>query len=95
MVVSGLMPQGSGLNFPQFIDALARCGLIGFASEDGRGSDGAGRHSSGRLSASIVKRVQAIFVRHMNLLDDDYVKQRCNGNLRRCHSVSAAESPAT
>lgn len=30
MVLSGSTPDGIGLNFPQLVDALARCGLIGF-----------------------------------------------------------------
>lgn len=30
MVLSGSTPEGLGLKFPQFVDALARCGLLGF-----------------------------------------------------------------
>lgn len=30
MVLSGSTPDGLGLSFPQLVDALARCGLIGF-----------------------------------------------------------------
>ena len=30
VVLSGSTPDGLGLSFPQLVDALARCGLVGF-----------------------------------------------------------------
>ena len=85
MVLSSSAELGAssvpGLSFRQFVDALARCGLVGFSSKhvDGMtqgfgGGIGVTRNRSGHLSNA--ERVQAIFITQMNLLDSQHVDAR-------------------
>ncbi|CAM9984921.1 unnamed protein product, partial [Scytosiphon promiscuus] len=74
-----------GLNFGQFVDALARCGLIGFArgtGDEGVVATGVGGLATGQGVGRFVspaERTQAIFVETMRLLDREHV----DANLHR------------
>lgn len=66
-----------GLNFGQFVDALARCGLLGFSSkctEATRTLCGVTRDKSQLLSTA--ERVQAVFITQMRLHDSQHVDTR-------------------
>jgi len=56
-----------GLNFRQFVDALARCGLVGFSSK------GVGGTAHEKQLVSAAERAQAIFKTQMRLLDKQHV----------------------
>lgn len=79
MALSGSVPESTGLDFRTFVDAIARCGLIGFscarAAEESRMGMGTGAVSRARqeqeLSAG--ERTQAILIVQMRLLDNQYV----------------------
>lgn len=58
-----------GLSFHQFVDALARCSLLGFAEK--HTAFEAGERSG--MSSSASGRVQAFFISRMRLLDDKHV----------------------
>ncbi|CAM9277733.1 unnamed protein product, partial [Pylaiella littoralis] len=53
--------SGLGLSFRQFVDALVRCGLMGFSAE---------RAAAG---VPVAQRAHAIFIRQMKLLDGQHV----------------------
>lgn len=81
------------LNFGQFVDALARCGLIGFprgigsatsAAAAGSG-DSANRLHGIKRFVSPAERTQAMFVETMGLLD----RENVDANLRRQESGAA------
>lgn len=57
-----------GLNFRQFVDALSRCGLVGFSNT---GVIGGTAHEKKLVSAA--ERAQAIFKTQMRLLDKQHV----------------------
>ncbi|CAM9154519.1 unnamed protein product, partial [Hapterophycus canaliculatus] len=84
VVLAGRTPDDEdpapGLNFGQFVDAIARCGLIGFSV--GIGS-GIGDH---RRPVSTAERIQAVFVETMMLLDREHV----GANLHRQEDGAAA-----
>lgn len=73
-----------GLNFRQFVDALARCGLLGFSSKyiggtrtfGGRFGGGIGVTGNESQFISAAERVQAIFITQMRLLDSQQVDAR-------------------
>ncbi|CAM9268006.1 unnamed protein product [Ectocarpus sp. 12 AP-2014] len=68
VILSGAAPDDNdaapGLNFRQFVDGLARCGLIGF-SRNGTGF---------KECVSAAERMQAIFIARMRLLDREHVE---------------------
>lgn len=82
-IISGSPPEEIGLTCRQFIDALARCGLIGF-SPRGIGTvppaavgtgPGAGQEARarGKPPTTPAERTQAVLTVHMRLLDSQYV----------------------
>lgn len=81
-VLSGLIPQGSGLGFRQFVDALARCGLIAYTADEtsrgGRVFTGQKEeiHELRRSPLPAGEAIQAIFIRHMTLLDDSRLNEK-------------------
>ncbi|CAM9663336.1 unnamed protein product [Ectocarpus sp. 6 AP-2014] len=68
VILSGAAPDDKeaapGLNFRQFVDGLARCGLIGF-SKNGTGF---------KQCVSAAERMQAVFMARMRLLDSEHVE---------------------
>lgn len=50
-----------GLNFDQFVDCLARCGMVAYSNSR--------RFNYDEMYPSLTDKVQAIFVTHMSLLD--------------------------
>lgn len=77
MVTSGSMPGGHGLGFEQFVDALARCALIGLSPKGSHAGPGDGGERGGEQRPPCAgERVQAIFVQQMNLLDDESVREK-------------------
>ena len=84
VVLSHSTPDGLDLSFPQFVDALARCGLIGFpvavASATGHqthlnagfGNNEAITHKSKQFMFA-AERAQALFAMQMRLLDSQHV----------------------
>lgn len=87
-VFGDAMPRGTGLSFHQFVDALARCGLIAFSPSDGHSSNTGlattpgirwwrGRQHGGASSSYVHAgdRMQAMFITHMKLLDRKYVDE--------------------
>ncbi|CAM9356453.1 unnamed protein product [Ectocarpus sp. 8 AP-2014] len=68
VILSGAAPDdidaAPGLNFRQFADGLARCGLIGF-SKNGTGI---------KQCVSAAERMQAVFIARMRLLDSEHVE---------------------
>ena len=89
MVLSGSTAleasSAPGLSFRQFVDALARCGLLCFCGKhvdsartlDGGlgGGGGVPQHKKNQL-VSAAERVQAMFVTRMRLLDSKHVDAR-------------------
>ena len=80
-----LVPPEVGLNFSQFVDALARCGLIGLSPP--RIDDASDKAAQVRAEWHAVEnkrsplqfpagRIQAIFTTFMGLLDSDKVHKR-------------------
>lgn len=73
MVLSGpvsLEAAGNGaqgLNFRQFVDALSRCGLVGFSNS------GIGGTAHEKKLVSAAERAQAVFKTQMRLLDKQHV----------------------
>lgn len=68
VILSGAAPDDNdaapGLNFRQFVDGLARCGLIG-CSRNGTGF---------KQCVSAAERMQAVFIARMRLLDREHVE---------------------
>eukprot|EP00752_Nemacystus_decipiens_P004682 g4270.t1 len=78
VILSGSTEVGAsmapGLSFRQFVDALARCGLLGFS---GKHFVGTRTHIGfDRECLSAAERVQAMFVTKMRLLDSRHVEAR-------------------
>lgn len=95
-----------GLRFRQFVDALARCGLLGFSGKNSYGMRtlpggfgggiGVTRHN-GQL-VSTAERVQAMFTTKMRLLDSQHVDARLQQLLRppsTNHEGEASEGDRT
>lgn len=80
MVLSRSTPEATGLSFHQFVDALARCGLmcslgVGKTEQSGPGiRTGAGVKGRPEYIGSAAERVQAILTKQMNLLDSQLLK---------------------
>ncbi|CAB1108314.1 unnamed protein product [Ectocarpus sp. CCAP 1310/34] len=68
VILSGAAPDDKdaapGLNFRQFVDGLARCGLIGY-SKNGTGI---------KQCVSAAERMQDVFIARMRLLDREHVE---------------------
>lgn len=74
-----------GLNFRQFVDALSRCGLLGFSGKNSDGTTTLGGGLGGgigvipyksQLKSTAAERVQAMFITRMRLLDSKHVDAR-------------------
>lgn len=82
-ITSGSPPEAIGLTCRQFVDALARCGLIGFSPRGigtgpptavGTGPEGGqGARARGKSPTTPAERTQAVLTEHMSLLDSQYV----------------------
>lgn len=103
MVLSGSAElrasSAPGLSFRQFMDALARCGLLGFSSKyiDGTstpafgGGIGVTRNLSGHLSTA--ERVQAMLITKMRLLDNQHIDARLQQLVRSPPTNHEGETP--
>lgn len=80
------------LDFGQFVDALARCGLMGFSRGTGGGTftaPGVEESAAGqgiRRFVSAAERIQGVFVETMRLLDREHV----DANMHRQASGAGA-----
>lgn len=90
-----------GLNFGQFVDALARCGLLcpsskcidGTRTLGGGFGGGVGNAPNKSQLLSTAERVQAIFIARMRLLDSQHVDARLQPLVRLPCANPEGEAP--
>lgn len=77
------VPQGEGLSFPQFVDALARCGLLVGdlpptidACKEAYRIEWRAVANLRKPSQSPGGRIQTLFTTHMGLVDSENVRTR-------------------
>lgn len=96
----------AGLNFRQFVDALARCGLIAFSSKRSssrtrraptvgggvaRDGSGGGTQKNNEQFVSAGERAHAMFIGHMRLLDAQHVDARLEQLVVHLHPPANSE----
>lgn len=100
-IASGSPPEATGLTFRQFVDALARCGLIGFspcgigtgppaAVGTGTGAGQGANRAKGKSPTTPAERTQSVLTVQMRLLDSPYVDAKIQA---KEEAITAAAQP--